>query len=165
VLSVLWSSATPSSQFHLAETQAAAQTLGVKVVAIEVRRAEDFERAFQAAKQEGAQAVIVLPAALFNANRVQLARYAAATGLPTMYPIRIRDYVVSGGLMAYGENLPDLWRRSATFVDKILRRANPAELPVELPTSFDVASNARALNALGLTLPPLVAAQVTEWID
>ena len=120
---------------EMGETQAAARALGLEVVRSEIRRAEDIAPAFEALKG-AAQALYVCPDATINANHARINTLALGARLPTMHGVR--DYVEVGGLMAYGPNLPDLYRRAANYVDKILRGAKPADLPVEQPTKFDL---------------------------
>ncbi len=114
-----------------------------------------------AAIRERAEAFLT-NGALFRQQRVRLAELAARARLPSIHADR--SYAEAGLLMSYGEDLPELWRRAATYVDKIQRGANPAELPVEQPTKFGLVVNLKVAQALGVAIPPSVAGQVTEWI-
>jgi putative tryptophan/tyrosine transport system substrate-binding protein len=118
--------------------------------------------AFEALKG-AAQALYVFPDATINANHARINTLALGARLPTMHGVR--DYVEAGGLMAYGPNLPDLYRRAADYVDKILRGAKPADLPVEQPTKFDLVINLVAARALGLEVPPSLLARADEVIE
>ena len=147
---------------EMGEAQAAARTLGLEVVRSEIRRAEDIAPAFEALKG-AAQALYVCADATINANHARINTLALGARLPTMHGVR--DYVEAGGLMAYGPNLPDLYRRAADYVDKILRGAKPADLPVEQPTKFDLVINLVAARALGIEIPPTLLARADEVIE
>jgi putative ABC transport system substrate-binding protein len=147
---------------EMGEAQAAAHTLGLEVVRSEIRRAEDLAPAFEALKG-AAQALYVCPDATINANHARINTLALGARLPTMHGVR--EYVEAGGLMSYGPNLADLYRRAADYVDKILRGAKPADLPVEQPTKFDLVINLVAAQALGLTVPPTLLARADEVIE
>jgi len=133
------------------ETQAAARTLGVQVQSLEVRGPDDFENAFPAAIRGRAGALIVVDDPLTYLYRMRIADLAARNRLPAMYGFR--EYAEAGGLMAFGTSLADLYRRAATYVDKILKGAKPADLPVEQPTKFELVINLKTAKALGLTIP------------
>jgi ABC-type uncharacterized transport system substrate-binding protein len=147
---------------EMGEAQAAARMLGLEVIRSEVRRAEDIAPAFEALKG-AAQALYVCPDATINANHARINTLALGARLPAMHGVR--DYVEAGGLMAYGPNLPDLYRRAADYVDKILRGAKPADLPVEQPTKFDLVINLVAAKALGLEIPPTLLGRADEVIE
>jgi putative tryptophan/tyrosine transport system substrate-binding protein len=147
---------------EMGQAQAAARTLGLEVVRSEIRRAEDIAPAFEALKG-AAQALYVCADATINANHARINTLALGARLPTMHGVR--DYVEAGGLMAYGPNLPDLYRRAADYVDKILRGAKPADLPVEQPTKFDLVINLVAARALGLEVPPTLLVRADEVIE
>ncbi len=147
---------------EMGEAQAAARALGLEVVRSEIRRAEDLAPAFEALKG-AAQALYVCPDATINANHARINTLALGARLPTMHGVR--DYVEAGGLMAYGPNLPDLYRRAANYVDKILRGAKPADLPVEQPTKFDLVINLVTARALGLEMPATLLARADEVIE
>src|SRR5262245_7591286 len=122
----------------MGEAQATARTLGLDVTASEIRRAEDISPAFDALRGR-ADALYVCVDPLVNTHRIRVNTLALAAGLPTIHGLR--EYVEAGGLMSYGPNLPDLMRRAADFVDKILRGAKPGDIPVEQPTKFDLIIN------------------------
>jgi putative tryptophan/tyrosine transport system substrate-binding protein len=124
--------------------------LGLEVVPAEIRRVDDIVPAIEALKGR-ADALYVVSEPLVNTNRIRLNTLALGVRLPTMHGGR--DYVEAGGLMSYGANFTDLWRRAGDFVDKILRGAKPADLPVEQPTKFDLFVNLKTTKALGLTIP------------
>jgi putative ABC transport system substrate-binding protein len=141
---------------------AAARTLGVEVVTLEIQRAEDIALAFDALKGR-AHALYVCGEPLVNTNRVRINTLALAARLPTMWSHR--DFVEAGGLMSYGPNYPDLFRRTADYVDKILRGAKPGDLPVEQPTKFDLVINLTTAKALGLEIPPTLLGRADEVIE
>jgi putative ABC transport system substrate-binding protein len=152
-----------SVQNIVAETERAAQRLGVELQRLDVHTAVDFTERFEAAKRGQAQAIDVLPSAFFNSHRARIVELAAKHRIPTIYAHR--DYVDAGGFMAYGPNLLDLARRAATYVDKILKGVKPGDLPIEQPTKFELLINVKTAKALGLTIPqPLLlrADQVLE---
>ena len=140
----------PVAVLEMREVQAAARTLGLEVVTFEIRRAEDIAPAFEALKGR-ADALYVVTDPLVNTNRIRINTLALGARLPTMHGIR--EYVEAGGLMSYGPNFPDLFRRAADYVDKILRGAKPADIPVEQPTKFDLVINLTTAKALGLDSP------------
>jgi putative tryptophan/tyrosine transport system substrate-binding protein len=144
------------------EAQAAARTLGLEVATLEIRRAEDIAPAFEALKGR-AQALYVVSDPLLNANRIRINTFALGARLPTMY--EFRDYVDAGGLMSYGPNFSDLFRRAGDFVDKILRGRKPADIPVEQPTKFDFVINLTTAKAIGLTIPELFLSRADEVIE
>src|SRR6516162_9156218 len=152
----------PLSVLELGEVQAAARTLGLEFDALEIRRAEDIVPAFEAIKGR-AEALYVCPDGLVDANKIRINTLALGARLPTMYAYR--EYVEAGGLISYGANLPDLYRRSADYVDKILRGAKPGDLPVEQPTKFDFIINLTTAKALGFELPPTLLAHANEVIE
>ena len=143
--------------------QAAAQKVAVQVLPVEVRSAEDFEPGFAAMSRERVQAVIVLPDAFFLSHRQRLAELAAKARLPSIY--YYREYVEAGGLMSYGDNLVEFFRRSAYFVDKILKGAKPGDLPFEQPTRFYLVINRRTARALGITLSQELLLRADEVIE
>ena len=147
---------------EMGEAQAAARALGLEVARSEIRRAEDIAPAFEALKG-AAQALYVCADATINANHARINTLALGARLPTMHGVR--EYVEAGGLMAYGPNLADLYRRAADYVDKILRGAKPADLPVEQPTKFDLVINLVTARALGLEMPATLLARADEVIE
>jgi putative ABC transport system substrate-binding protein len=154
---------SPSRNLSWDESRVAAAQLHLQPQLVEVRDADDFEGAFAAMASGQAQALVLHPAALLTAYRERIIGLARQARLPTMYPDR--RHVVEGGLMAYGPDLLDLMRHSATYVDKILRGAKPAHLPVERPTVFDFIINLKTARALGLTIPQAILQQATELIQ
>jgi putative ABC transport system substrate-binding protein len=144
------------------ELQAAARTLGLELVPFPIRRTEDIAAAFESL-QGRAQGLYVTGDSLLHANRGRISSFALAARLPTMLPHR--DYVEAAGLMSYGVNFPDLHRRAAELVDKILRGAKPADIPVEQPTKFDLTINLITAKALGLTIPPTLLTRADEVIE
>ena len=143
--------------------ETAGRALGLQLQVLEARTVNDFEPALAAAKKGRAQALNVLPSGLFYAHRARLVNLAAKNGLPALY--EHREFVEAGGLMSYGPDLRDLNRRAATYVDKILKGAKPADLPVEQPTKFDLVINLKTAKALGLTIPPSVLIRADEVIQ
>jgi putative ABC transport system substrate-binding protein len=152
----------PFTVLELGDVQAAARTLGLEVVMLEIRRAKDLAPAFEALKSR-ADALYVCTDALANTNRIRINIAAVGERLPTMHGSR--DYVEAGGLMSYGPNFPDLFRRAGDLVDKILRGAKPADLPVEQPTKFDLVVNLTTATALGLEVPATLLARADEVIE
>jgi putative tryptophan/tyrosine transport system substrate-binding protein len=144
------------------EVQATARTLGLDVATLDIRRAEDITPAFEALTG-GADALYVTNDPLTNTNRVRINTLALGARLATIHGLR--EYVEAGGLMSYGPNIPDLFRRAGDYVDKILRRAKPGDLPVEQPTKFDVVVNVTTAKAIGITVPPTVLARADEVIE
>ena len=144
-------------------TEAAAGKLGVALQALDVRKPDDFEAAFVAAVRGNAQALIALDDGLTIAYRPRIVALAASSRLPAIYGLR--EFPDDGGLISYGPNFADLTRRSATYVDKILKGAKPSELPVEQPTKIDLVINRKTANALGLTVPPTLLARADEVIE
>jgi putative ABC transport system substrate-binding protein len=141
---------------------AAAHTLGLDVVPLEIRQAKDIAPAIEALKGR-ADALYVVTEPLVNTNRVQINTLARAARLPTLHGQK--PYVEAGGLMSYGANIPDLFRRAADMVDKILRGAKPNDIPVEQPTKFDLVINLTTARALGLQIPDKVLAVANEVIE
>jgi putative ABC transport system substrate-binding protein len=159
----LWNPDIRGAVLDYNETEGAARSLGMQVQSVEVVRAEDLDRAFSAVTTERAQALI-MPAAnpVGFANRGQIASFAQKNRLPSMYAQS--EYVDAGGLMSYGPNTTDLWRRAATYVDKILKGTKPADLPVERPTKFELVINLKTAKQIGLTIPPNVLARADRVI-
>jgi putative tryptophan/tyrosine transport system substrate-binding protein len=161
-LAIMANVGNPASMLEMHEAQATARTLGLEIITSEIRRAEDIAPAFEALR-ERADALYLCPDPLMNTNRTRINVLAVGARLPTMYGGR--QYVEAGGLMSYGVNLPNQFRRAADFVDKILRGAKPADIPVEQPTKFDLIINLTAAQALGLTIPPTLLARADEVIE
>jgi len=146
----------------LNEMEGAARILGLQLQLLEVRGANDFERAFAAMRRERAEAFTVLPIPLFLIERRRIVDFATKSRLPTIF--HWREYVEAGGLMSYGADADDLFRRAATYVDKILKGAKPADLPVEQPTKFEFIINLKTAKQIGLTIPPNVLARADKVI-
>ena len=147
---------------EMREVQTAAKALGVEIDKLEIRRAEDIATAFERLTS-GAQALYVCPEPLVNSNRVRIGILALGLRLPTMFGFR--EYIDPAGLMSYGPNIPDLFRRAGEYVDKILRGAKAGELPVEQPTKFELVVNLTVAKALGLKLPESFLLRADEVID
>jgi putative ABC transport system substrate-binding protein len=162
-IAVLWNAANPAPRARYEETQAAAQVLGVPVQSLAVREASELDGAFEAAVREHAVALIALRDSLTLSSQAQLVKLAAKHRLPAMYEDRV--WTDAGGLMAYGPSVPDMARRAATYVDRILKGAKPSDLPVEQPMRFDFVINLKTAQALGLTIPPHVLLQATEVLQ
>ena len=162
-VAVLWNAANPVAALQLRETEVAARALGVKLQSLGVRGAKEFDAAFTAMRRERVGALIVLPDLLFYDHQRRLLNLAAKSRLPVMY--EERGFAEAGGLMAYGPNYNDLFRRSAAFVDKILKGAKPVDLPVEQPTKFELVVNLKTAKALGLTIPQSVLIRADEVIQ
>jgi putative ABC transport system substrate-binding protein len=161
-LAIMVNVGNPGSVMDMREAQAAARTLGLEVTSSEIRRAEDIAPAFETLKGR-ADAIYLCPDPLMNTNRTRINILAVGARLPTMHAVR--EYVEAGGLISYGPNLPDQFRRAAEFVDKILRGAKPADLPVEQPTKFDLIINLTTARALGLTVPESLLSRADEVIE
>ncbi len=162
-VAVLWNSSNRVKVLDYKMTQVAAQTLGMPLQSLEVRHMDDIAPAVTAAIRERAGALLVLSDALTNAHRVRIVELANKNRLPTMY--FSREWVDAGGLMAYGPSWREMYRRAATYVDKILRGAKPGDLPIEQPTTFELVINLKTAKALGLAIPPSVLRQATEVIQ
>jgi putative ABC transport system substrate-binding protein len=161
-VAVLGISTNPGNSQSLKETELAAGGLGVKLQFVDVRDRKDIETAFGAASNGRADAVLVLAGSIFNSHRSQVVELALKNRLPAIYPYP--EFVQDGGLMTYSVSITDLFRRAATYVDKILKGAKPADLPVEQPTKFELLINLKAAKQIGLTIPPNVLARVDRVI-
>jgi putative tryptophan/tyrosine transport system substrate-binding protein len=162
-VAAFWNPNDPGAQFSIQETEKAGAALGIVVQSIEMRTVDDYEPAFRAAVNGHAAAVVVLPAPLMSRNSEQLAGLATQNRLPAIF--YSSEAVKSGGLISYGANLSQTYRRAAYYVDRILKGAKPAELPVEQPTKFDLVVNLKTAKALGLTVPPSLLAIADEVIE
>jgi putative ABC transport system substrate-binding protein len=162
-VAVLWNVANPVAALQLRETQVAARTLGLKLQSLEVRAPKDLDRAFAAMRKERVGALVVLPDLMFFDHQKRLADLVAKSRLPAIY--EEREFAEAGGLMAYGPNYKDLFRRAATYVDKILKGTKPGDLPVEQPTKFELVINLKTAKALGLTIPPSVLLRADQVIQ
>ena len=159
---VLSNPMNPDSPLSLKGVEAAARSLGVQFRVQEVRDPTEFDKAFEATTRERAGALMVLPDPMFVSQRGRIVALAAKSRLPAMYAHL--EYIDAGGLMFYGASLADMWRRAATYVDKILKGAKPADLPVEQPKKFEFIVNLKAAKQIGLTIPPNVLARADRVI-
>lgn len=162
-IAVLWNPATPSHGPGLKAVEAAASALGVEVQPLAVRGPDDFEGIFSAMARERADALLVIAASMFLAASRQLGDLAVRHRLPTMFGAR--GNAEAGGLLSYAANYPDLFRRSAAYVDKILKGAKAGDLPVEQPTRFELVVNLQTAKTLGLTIPQSVLLRADEVIQ
>jgi putative tryptophan/tyrosine transport system substrate-binding protein len=156
----------PTNAYHslaMREVNVAAQTLGVQLQLLEARGPNEFDGAFAAMAKERVGALLVLSDVIFNNHRTRLADLAARSRLPAVYGVR--ESVEAGGLMSYGPSFLDFYRRSAAYVDKILKGARPADLPVEQPTQFELVINLQTAKTLGLTIPPTLLSRADEVIE
>jgi putative ABC transport system substrate-binding protein len=163
-VAIIGTSTTPGNTQALADVERAASTFALRLQVLEVLGPKDIETAFNAATTDGhAGAVLVLASPYLLSNRAQVADIAARSGIPTMY--YTSDYVKDGGLMSYGVSITDLFRRAATYVDRIVKGARPGDLPVEQPTKFELIINMRAAKAIGLIIPATVLSRADEMIE
>jgi putative ABC transport system substrate-binding protein len=161
-LAILTDVGNPFADRDVGEVRSAAQTIALQVDTFEIRRSEDIARAFEAF-QGRVQALYMPSVPLLFTNGRRINTLALAGGLPTMHGVR--DLVEAGGLISYGPHWPDMWRRAADFVDKILRGEKPADLPVEQPTRFELVINLKTAKALGLEVPAMLLARADEVIE
>jgi putative tryptophan/tyrosine transport system substrate-binding protein len=161
-LAIIGNVGNPLTVLEIGEVQAAARTLGLEVISLEVRRGEDIVPAFEALNGR-AEALYVVLDPLTNTHRIRINTLALAARLPTMHGSR--EFVEAAGLMSYGTNFSDLWRRAGDYVDKILHGAKPGDIPVEQPTKFDLVINLTTAKALGLAVPPSLLARADEVIE
>jgi putative ABC transport system substrate-binding protein len=155
-------STNPGNAQALKETELAAAAFKIQTQYLEVRDLMDIDTAFREANKERAGAILILPSSILNSYRTQVVDFAAKSRLPTIY--HIPEFVADGGLISYGVNSRDLFRRAAIFVDKILKGAKPADLPVEQPTKFELVINLKTAKQIGLTIPPQVLARADRVI-
>ena len=161
-VAALGTSKQPGTERALKESVAAAGALGLKLQFIDIPEPKHIESAFNDARKDRAEAAIVLNSPVFNAQRTQVTNLAIKHKLPAIY--WATEFVESGGLMTYGATITDLYRRSAAYVDKILKGAKPADLPVEQPTKFEFIVNLKAAKHIGLTIPPNVLTRADRVI-
>jgi len=162
LVAFLWAPGNSRGNVALTEMEAAAKTLGVKLQPLPVRSLDDFDSAFAQAKRDGAQALITSTGPLISTQRRQVSDFAAKNHLPAMYPYS--EFVEAGGLMSYAPNYADLFRRAATYVDKILKGSKPGDLAVEQPRKFELIINLQTARQIGLTFPPNVLARADKVI-
>jgi putative ABC transport system substrate-binding protein len=156
-----WESAARGNP-TITDTEAAAKVLGLKLQLLEVRSLEDFDSAFASAKTDGTQALITTAGPLINTQQRQVLDFAAKNRLPAMYPSN--EFVEAGGLMSYAPSYADLFRRAADYVDKILKGAKPADIPVEQPKKFEFLVNLKTAKQIGVTIPSNVLARADRVI-
>jgi putative tryptophan/tyrosine transport system substrate-binding protein len=161
-IAVFGNSTNPGNAQALRETELAAEALGVQLQYLDVRAPKDLETAFRAASKARAEAVVALNSPVLNSHRIQVADLAVKSRLPAVYAQS--EFVEDGGLMVYGVSYPDLFRRAATYVDKILKGAKPADLPIQQATKFELAINLKTAKQIGLTIPPQVLARADRVI-
>jgi ABC-type uncharacterized transport system substrate-binding protein len=162
-VAVLWNPLTVALIGVVKETEAAARALGLAFQPVSARRPEEIDGAFAAMSRARADGLIVLADPMFGSLRVRIADMARKNRLPAMYGLG--EHTEAGGFMSYAPNLPDLFRRAATYVDKILKGAKPADLPVEQPTKFELVINLKTAKALGLTIPQSLLGRADQVID
>jgi len=161
-VAVLGTSTVPGNAQALRETELAARAFKVKLQYLDVLDAKDIEAAFRAASKERADGVLVLTGQVLNSHRTQVVDLAVKSRLPAIY--NLPEFVEAGGLVSYAANSTDLYRRAAVYVDKILKGAKPADLPVEQPTKFEFIINLKAAKQIGLTIPPNVLVRADKVI-
>ena len=161
-VAVFWNPDDPAAKISLRETQDAAKAQAMHLQIVEIREASDFESAFRAANKGRARALILLPAPIVATQAKQIAELALKNNLPAISPVS--EFPNAGGLMSYGANLADLYGHAATYVDKILKGAKPADLPVEQPTKFELVINLKTAKQIGLVIPPNVLARADRVI-
>jgi putative tryptophan/tyrosine transport system substrate-binding protein len=162
-VAILSNPGNPVHAVYRQEAQVAAERVGVRLQSVEARKPEDFDLAFAAMVRQQAGGLIVLPDPLNLSARARIAELAARTRLPAIYPTR--DYADAGGLVSYGPYTPDLYRRAAVYVDRILKGAKPGDLPIEQPTKFELVTNLKTAKALGLTIPPSILLRADQVIE
>ncbi len=148
---------------NITAAERAAQALGVRLQVVEARQPQDFDRAFYEMNKAHAEGLVVLVTPVFATASRRLADLANANRLPTMFSLR--EFVLVGGLMSYGPSRAELFRRAASYVDKILKGAKPADLPIEQPTKFELVINLKTARALGLTIPPSLLQRADQVIE
>jgi len=162
-VAVLWNPANRATQPVVEQARGAARTLGLQLQVLEARRVEDIDSGFTVISREGAGALFLVSDAMFILQRARIADLAAKAHLPVMYTQR--EHMAASGLAFYGASMADNFRRAATYVDRILKGARSADLPIEQPTKFDVVINLKTAKALGLTIPPSLLARADQVIE
>ena len=162
-IAVLLNPSNPFTALGWEQAQAGAQALRLKLEPVEVRAAEEFEAAFAAIARRRPSALFMIVDRFLLAHRARIVAFAARQRLPAMYSYK--EFVEAGGLISYAPSYPDMFKRSAAYVDKILKGANPADLPVEQPTKFELVINLKTAKALGLTIPPSVLLRADHIIQ
>ena len=161
-VAVLWNPNQPGQQVAYKESLAEAQALKVTLISLEARNQEEIQKVLSGIGKDRPQALFELPDPLIFFNRKLITEAVAKQKLPAMYSFR--EYVEAGGLMSYGTSFPALFQRAAVYVDKILKGAKPADLPIEQPTKFELVINLKAAKQIGLTIPPNVLARADKVI-
>jgi putative ABC transport system substrate-binding protein len=161
-LAIMVNPGAPAAVLEMSEVETTAKTLGLDIVTFEIRRAEDIAPVFETLKGR-VEALYLASDPLLNTNRIRINTLALGARLPTMHGVR--EFVEAAGLMSYGPNFPDLFRRAGDYVDKILRGTKPADIPVEQPTKFDLVINLTTAKALGITVPDSLLARADEVIE
>ena len=162
-IAMLWDGTDAGSRLGVQQTEAAAKTAGVSIHSVPVGTAAALEAVFASVVRDGAKALIIVSTARLFSDRKRLAELAVKHRLPTV--VGLREYAEAGALASYGTDYPDLFRRAATFVDKILKGAKPSDLPIEQPTKFDLVINLKTAKALGLTIPPSLLQRADQVIE
>jgi putative ABC transport system substrate-binding protein len=162
-VAVLWNAADPAMNLRYREIETAAKTMHIEIRPLGVREPEDFDDAFAAMRRDRPDAMFMVTDALIGLNRKRVVEFAAANRLPAIY--EVRDPVGDGGLMSYGPNIPNLFARTAYYIDKILKGAKPGDLPMEQPTKFELVINLKTAKALGLTIPPSLLQRADEVVQ
>jgi putative ABC transport system substrate-binding protein len=162
-VAVLWNATNPYAALVFPQTQVAGRTLGIEVQSLEVPALDDFDGAFDAARQAHPDALITVEDPLTATNQKRIVDFATTGRLPSLYGLR--QSVLGGGLVSYGASFADLFRRAAAYVDKILKGTKPAGLPVQQPTKFELVINLKTANALGIAVPPTLLARADEVIE
>ena len=161
-VSVMFNPANPSNALQLKDLQKVAPSLKVSLTPVEAQAPADIDRAFNALKKDRPSALLLIGDTLLSANQKRIAEFALGNRIPAGYTLR--QFVEAGGLMSYGTNFADMWRRAATYVDKILKGAKPADLPIEQPIKFELIINLKTAKQIGLTIPPNVLARADRVI-
>jgi putative ABC transport system substrate-binding protein len=162
-VAALMNLSNPSRRAEWGEIETAARSMGIAAQVLDIRALADIERAFETATRSHADAIVIGSDTLMQTNQSLVVNLAAAHRLPAMYTFR--DFVDNGGLVSYGVSLPDLYRRAGGYVDRILKGAKPADLPIAQPTKFDLVINAKAAKAIGLTIPGAFLARADEIVE
>jgi ABC-type uncharacterized transport system substrate-binding protein len=162
-LAALLNLSNPSRRAEWSEIEASSRSMGIAAQVLDSRTLADIERSFDAASRSNAQAMVIGSDTVIQTNQMLVVKLAATHRMPAMYTFR--DFVDAGGLVSYGVSLPDLYRRAAEYVDRILKGAKPDELPIEQPTKFELVVNRKAASAIGLTIPEIVLARADELVE
>jgi putative ABC transport system substrate-binding protein len=163
LVAVIWNPTDPPAAGALRETEAAARSLRLKLHAIEAHSPSELDAAFKAVAAVRAGAFLTLPSGMFTGNLPRIIEFAEKRGLPGVFPTR--EFADAGGLLLYGPSLGAHWRHAAVYVDKILKGAKPADLPVEQPAKFELVINLKTAKSLGLTIPPSLLGRADEVIE